>query len=237
MKKTIYITAALSLLIGAGLFLTTQEQTSLNKTLPTLSKNVMENGKPEVTDVTSMLVIVNKKRNLQSEYVPPDLVQPNIPFSFPGKSPKKLMRKEAANALEQLFAGAKKDHIDLLGQSAYRSYTTQETIFTRYAREKGVDIANLASAFPGQSEHQTGLAIDLTSHREGNRLEEDFADTPEGRWLAKHAPEYGFIIRYPKGKEAITGYSYEPWHIRYVGKEVAEEISAKGIALEEYFAK
>ncbi|WCK53551.1 M15 family metallopeptidase [Aneurinibacillus sp. Ricciae_BoGa-3] len=207
--------------------------------LPTLARTVKINdrGVAEVTNMTDMLVVVNKKRTILPTYTPPDLIQPNIPFSFPGKSPRKLMRKQAAHALEQLFAQAKKDKVDLLGQSAYRSYATQKAIFDENAKEKGEAVANKTSAIPGESEHQTGLAIDLTSHRVGFSLEENFGATPEGKWLAKNAPHYGFIIRYPKGKEKITGYSYEPWHIRYVGVKIAEEISAKGITLEEYLSR
>jgi D-alanyl-D-alanine carboxypeptidase len=197
-----------------------------------------KDGAMEVTNMLDTLVVVNKKRNLKPEYEPPDLVQPNVPFSFEGKSPKKLMRKEAARALENLFAQARQDNIDIVGQSAYRSYDTQEAIFKRLAQKYGSEEkANTVSAHPGQSEHQTGLAIDITSKRVGYTLEENFGDTPEGKWLAKNAAKHGFIIRYPKGKEAVTGYSYEPWHIRYVGKEAAEEITRKGITLEEYLSQ
>jgi zinc D-Ala-D-Ala carboxypeptidase len=207
--------------------------------LPTLARTVKINdkGAAEVTNMTDMLVVVNKKRTIRPTYTPPDLVQPNIPFSFPGKSPRKLMRKQAAHALEQLFVQAKRDKVDLLGQSAYRSYATQKAIFDENVKEKGKAVANQTSAIPGESEHQTGLAIDLSSHRVGFTLEENFGATPEGKWLAKNASRYGFIIRYPKGKEKITGYSYEPWHIRYVGPKIAQEIAAKGITLEEYLSR
>jgi D-alanyl-D-alanine carboxypeptidase len=197
-----------------------------------------KDGVMEVTNMLDTLVVVNKKRNLKPDYEPPDLVQPNVPFSFEGKSPKKLMRKEAARALEELFAQAKQDHIDILGQSAYRSYSTQQATFKRLIQKYGgAEEANKVSAYPGQSEHQTGLAIDITSKRMGNTLEEKFGETPEGKWLAENAPKYGFIIRYPKGKENVTGYSYEPWHIRYVGKKAAEEIASKHITLEEYLSQ
>lgn len=102
-------------------------------------------------------------------------------------------------------------------------------LFNQYVRKDGLELAIRYSAPPGQSEHQTGLCFDVAS------LWRTFADTEEGIWLAEHCAEYGFIIRFPAGKEAITGYMYEPWHIRYVGKEVAEAIMAEpGLTLEEY---
>jgi D-alanyl-D-alanine carboxypeptidase len=224
----------------------TTEQTSAKppadspKVRAALARTVIpgEDGAMEVTNMLDTLVVVNKQRNLKSDYEPPDLVQPNIPFSFEGKSPKKLMRKEAARALEKLFAQAKQENIDLVGQSAYRDYKTQKAIFNRLIKKYGSpEEANKVSAHPGQSEHQTGLAIDVTSKRVGYTLEQNFGETPEGKWLAANAPKHGFIIRYPKGKEDVTGYSYEPWHIRYVGKEVAEEIARKNITLEEYLSQ
>lgn len=194
-----------------------------------------KNGLMVVTNASSNLVLVNKKRNLPSTYVPKDLVVPNVPFSFSGSSPKKLMRKEAAKALESLFAAAKKDGIKLKAVSGYRSYATQKSIFQRNAKLKGEQAANRTSARPGQSEHQTGLAMDVSSASVGYALEQSFGTTKEGKWLAKHAAEHGFIIRYLKGKESVTGYSYEPWHVRYVGKTVAKEIMSKNLTLEQYF--
>ncbi|MBO8162802.1 MAG: M15 family metallopeptidase [Brevibacillus sp.] len=187
-----------------------------------------------VSNVQDVMVVVNKHRELPPDYVPNDLVQPNIPFSFKGDDPKKLMRREAALALEQLFAQAAAENIQLAGVSGYRSYERQKAIFTWNAQQQGAEEANRTSAVPGQSEHQTGLAMDVSSPSVGYALVERFGETTEGKWLAENAPKYGFIIRYPKGKEHITGYSYEPWHLRYVGKEAAQEITAKGLTLEEY---
>jgi len=187
-----------------------------------------------VTNPSSLYVLANKKRNLPSDYVPDDLVVPDVPFSFSGDSPKKKMRKAAADALESLFQAAEDDGIELKAVSGYRSYATQKSIFQSNADRKGEEVANRTSARPGQSEHQTGLAMDVSSASAGYGLEETFGDTKEGKWLAKHAAEHGFIIRFLKGKESITGYSYEPWHVRYVGKTVAKEIMNKKITLEEY---
>lgn len=179
-------------------------------------------------------VIVNKNFRLPDGYKPMDLVEPNVPFTFAGKLEKRTMRTEAAKALEKLFDAAKRDGVQLAGVSGYRSATTQEILFNSYAKKDGVQAANKYSAKPGFSEHQTGLAIDVAGISGKCAAEPCFADTKEAEWLAKHSAEYGFIIRYLKGKESITGYQYEPWHIRYVGVSIAKEIADKGITLEEY---
>jgi D-alanyl-D-alanine carboxypeptidase len=201
---------------------------------------VTTSGKEQIAVVTNpedMAVVVNKNRSLPATYVPPskDMKEPNVPFSFKEKSEKKLMRSEAAQALEKLFDQAAKDNIKLAGVSAYRSYVSQKSIFAGNVKSQGEKQASQYSARPGLSEHQTGLAIDVSSPSVQYALEESFGDTKEGKWLVANAPTFGFILRYMKGKEALTGYSYEPWHIRYIGVEMATEISKRGITLEEYF--
>lgn len=198
------------------------------------SVNSQPASSQQVSNPSDLTVLVNKKHNLPSNYVPPDLVKPNVPFSFKQDIPKRYMRKEAAQALENLFAKAKEDGVELYGVSAYRPYATQVAIFNSNAKAEGKDKANQTSAIPGQSEHQTGLAIDVSSKNMNFLLSEKFGETKEGKWLAEHAADFGFIIRYPKGKESITGYSYEPWHIRYVGVDNAKQIYEKGITLDEY---
>lgn len=195
---------------------------------------VDESGKTVVTNPDDILVVANKERNLPADYVPDDLVIPDVPFPFEEDVPKKTMRKEAAEALEQLFRKAEADGLELFAQSGYRSYERQEAIFAYNAAQRGEEEANKVSAHPGQSEHQTGLSMDVTSPDVQYELVEAFADTEEGKWLEAHAHEFGFIIRYPKGKEEITGYSYEPWHLRYVGIEHAKELKENDIVLEEY---
>ncbi|MCC3379033.1 D-alanyl-D-alanine carboxypeptidase family protein [Paenibacillus farraposensis] len=196
-----------------------------------------EDGTAVVTNAEADMVVVNKKRSLPIGYVPGDLVEPQVPFSFEGPHEKRQMRKEAANALEKLFAGAQKDGIELRAVSGYRSYKRQVSIFNNNVKTKGQAYASQVSAVPGTSEHQTGLAIDVSSPSVGNALEQTFGASKEGKWLAKHAPEYGFIIRYMKGKEDVTGYVYEPWHIRYVGEDIAEDVTKQGLTLEEYFGE
>ncbi len=163
------------------------------------------------------------------------MVYPDIPFTFAEKNEKRKMRKDAASAIEKLFAGADKDGIHLAGVSAYRSYATQKSIFQRYVLKDGEEKAKMYSAVPGTSEHETGLAIDVTGSDGKCAAEDCFGGTKEAKWLEAHAAEYGFIIRYPKGKSSITGYQYEPWHIRYVGIDVSKELAAKGLTMEEYY--
>jgi D-alanyl-D-alanine carboxypeptidase len=112
----------------------------------------------------------------------------------------------------------------------------KRTFLPARAKQRGEEVANKTTAYPGQSEHQTGLAMDVSSASVNYQLLESFGETTEGIWLAENAPDFGFIIRYPKGKEEITGYSYEPWHLRYLGIETALQVSARGITYEEYLA-
>lgn len=194
-----------------------------------------EDGMAVVAQPESMSVLVNKQNKLPEEYNPSDLVYPDVPFIFSEKTEKRMMREEAAEALERMFAGAEEDGVSLAGVSAYRSHSTQKSLFERYVKRDGLEKARTYSAYPGTSEHETGLAIDV-SGKDGKCAADDcFAGTPEAQWLAGHAHEYGFIIRYLKGKEEITGYQYEPWHLRYVGGDVAAELAASGETLEEYY--
>ncbi|MEN1984602.1 M15 family metallopeptidase [Paenibacillus hubeiensis] len=209
----------------------------LHDNAPSRTIKTTSNGKATVTNLTSTVVLVNKKRNLPASYEPKDLVVPNIPFSFSGSSPKKQMRKAAATALEKLFAAAKKDGIDIKAVSGYRSYATQKSIFERNASIKGEAVANKTSARPGQSEHQTGLAMDISSASAGYDLQQSFGSTKEGKWLKANAPKFGFIIRYGKDQEKLTGYSYEPWHVRYVGVYIAGEMTKQNLTLEQYLER
>jgi zinc D-Ala-D-Ala carboxypeptidase len=207
--------------------------------LPWLNETVTVSGdgKAIVQNLDDMLIVANKERNLPEDYVPADLVTPNVPFPFKEDLPKKKLRKEAALSVEVLFKAAEEQGLELLAQSGYRSYDTQVSIFAYNADQYGEEKANQTSAQPGQSEHQTGLSLDVTSPQVNYELVEEFGETKEGKWLAENAHKYGFIIRYLKDKEEITGYQYEPWHLRYVGVEHAKEIHERGITLEEYLQK
>ncbi|WP_235857584.1 D-alanyl-D-alanine carboxypeptidase family protein [Paenibacillus albiflavus] len=194
-----------------------------------------EGNKVVVTNPTDRVVVVNKERALPEGYVPPDLVYPNVKFPYNDMVDKRKMRSEAAKALENMFEAAKKENVELAAVSGYRSYATQKSLFAHYVQVQGLEVASQVSAKEGFSEHQTGLTMDVSSASAKFQLEEFFGETKEGMWLAEHAHEYGFIIRYPKGKEQETGYAYEPWHIRYVGENVASVIKEKNIILEQYF--
>jgi D-alanyl-D-alanine carboxypeptidase len=193
--------------------------------------------KKEVKNPTDILVLVNKQFRLPRDYKPQNLVIPDVSFSISGTPEKKYMREEAAQALEAMFAESKEDGIELFALSGYRSFSTQEQLFPTYVLREGFTWANQFSAFPGESEHQTGLAMDVTSREVGFSITEDFGESKEGLWIDEQAYKFGFIVRYPKGKEDITGYTYEPWHLRYVGEEAAKEIYEMNITLEEYLDK
>ena len=184
-------------------------------------------------DPTDILILVNKQNRAPA--VPVTLVKPDVTPTKPSVAENIYMRPEAAQALEALFAGAAEEGITLYATSGYRSYSTQKAIFDRKAEERGEQAANRSVAKPGYSEHQTGLAMDIEGETTlGTGLTEAFGESPEGIWVAENCHEYGFIIRYPQDKTSITGYIYEPWHIRYVGVEAATEIAALGVTFEEY---
>ncbi|WP_338553518.1 D-alanyl-D-alanine carboxypeptidase family protein [Paenibacillus sp. KS-LC4] len=199
------------------------------------SSSDLDEGLAVVAEPESITALVNKQNKLPDDYEPSELVYPDVAFIFSEKIDKRKMRKVAADALEELFAGAKKDKIYLAGVSAYRSQATQKSLFDRYVKRDGLEKARTYSAIPGTSEHQTGLAIDVSGSDGKCAAESCFGGTDEAEWLGKHAYEYGFIIRYPEGKDKITGYKYEPWHLRYVGKALAKELTDNDETLEEYY--
>ena len=145
------------------------------------------------------------------------------------------MRKEAADALTKMFSEAKNAGIELFAVSGYRSYSRQKSYLMQKLIDVGREKADQAVAIPGSSEHQSGLAMDIASKSTNFNLDESFADTKEGKWLEENAHRFGFILRYPKGKEAITNYMYEPWHFRYVGVKAAKIIYKHNWTFEEYF--
>lgn len=189
-----------------------------------------------INNPNDIACIVNKKYNLSSGYEPEDLVAVDIRFA-PGRTDDvKQIRTEASAALSELCAAAEQEGYILYGASGYRSYNVQKILFNKSVASKGsIAEANKFNALPGQSEHQLGLAMDFTLEELNYKLNQSFGDTEEGLWLKENCYKYGFIIRYPKDKEEITGYSYEPWHCRYVGKEIAEYIYENNLTLEEYY--
>ena len=181
----------------------------------------------EVTNPDDLLVLVNKYNYLPSDYKPSDLGY--LPGAYGNNVP---MREIIIEPFKKLQEAAKEEiGINLMPTTAYRDYNFQKTLYNNYVASDGVKAADTYSARPGHSEHQTGLAFDL------NSVEESFANTDEGKWVKDNCYRYGLIIRYPKGKENITGYMYESWHLRYVGVDLATKLYNNGdwLTLEEYF--
>ncbi|MBC1421048.1 M15 family metallopeptidase [Listeria seeligeri] len=225
-----------------------QKASNSNETLAKLEKDplypyidkqnqlVEKNGIQYIENQENILVLANKDYSLQSSYTPPDLVRPNVTFSFGDEQVEKAqMRKEAGTALEEMFQAANEDGYKLFAVSGYRSYKRQQEVFQAEVNSKGDTKAREAVAYPGTSEHQTGLAMDISSESQSYELTEAFGTTPEGKWLEENAHNYGFILRYMKGREDITKYQYESWHYRYVGKDAATIIYENNWTLEEFF--
>ncbi len=190
-----------------------------------------------VTDPAAYDVLVNKKRMLPGSYIPPDLVRVDVPTILVFEEVNHL-RKPASDALNRMFAAAEKEKgFSLLARSGYRSYKTQVSLYDQNVAEYGAEYASRISAKPGTSEHQSGLVMDISSPVVNYQLTQDFGKTAEGKWVAENAHRFGFILRYPEGKEEVTGYTYEPWHLRWVGEELAGKIYAEGLTLEEYFGQ
>ena len=179
-----------------------------------------------IFEQSSLTVLVNQNRKVSANYVPEDLVVPDL-RSFKADDGV-MLRKEAAESLEKLFEAADKNGVYLYMVSGYRSYDYQASIYNPYSGY---------SAPPGASEHQLGLAMDVTIKKYNGRLETSFGDTKEGKWVKENAHKYGFHIRYLEGKEDITGYYYEPWHLRYLGVELATELHESGLTMEEHFGE
>lgn len=179
------------------------------------------------------LFLVNREYTVSSDYVPNDLVKPDVPMTNNDIK----MRAEAAAALEDMFAAAKDEAgYTLVAVSGYRSYGQQSAIYERKIKNAGKKAAALLVAPPGASEHQLGLAMDLGC-KKNTSLTESFVNTPEGQWVAENCWRFGFIIRYKEEWTEITGYAYEPWHVRYVGREHAERIYQMDIPFEYYVAQ
>ncbi|MBC7591664.1 MAG: M15 family metallopeptidase [Salinibacterium sp.] len=187
-----------------------------------------------IDDPNSYWVVADKLRPLNpSDWEPPDLVE--VPVAYANQP---YLRQAASDAVVAMFAAfsAESGGLQMQSQSAYRSYSSQESVYAGWVSSLGQAGADLTSARPGYSEHQTGLSIDVSASPATCSLEQCFGDTAQGQWLAAEAWRFGFTVRYPNGKTDVTGYEYEPWHMRYVGLELAAELHNTGIlTLEEFF--
>lgn len=243
MKKTLVVILILVLAVGLGYvgynrYIKKDDASSTNSSTSSQQTKNSGNGfnksQYSLTDPTSIWVIVNKQNGIPTTYEP-DVVVPDVRLRLGSSEQQMHISSVAAPAIKEMFDAAKADGVNLVFGSGYRSATLQKQFYDSYVAQDGQVKADTYSARPGHSEHQTGLALDITSSNGTCHLEICWEGTPEGKWVAANAYKYGFILRYPNGKEGITGYQYEPWHFRYVGKELAAQIQSSGQTLEEFF--
>lgn len=196
---------------------------------------ISSNGDPQdsytISNPDELLTLVKKGFYLPDDYEP-ELVEPDIPVAPDCENSQ--MTPETSKALTKMYEAAKKEGLELVVNSAYRSYETQVAIYNDFETRYGGQYASEYVAAPGASEHQTGLGLDLTSQSvvDGERI--TFGDTEEYRWVVENCYKYGFIIRFEDGTDGITGIAHEPWHLRYVGEDVAKEIVKNKWTFEEY---
>jgi len=242
-KKAVLALAALIVLVAGTIVIkqkasapsqpATTKQQSTESSLPEgFNKTLYSN-----TDPNSIWVVVNKSEPLNpASYAPADLVVPDVPLRLSRTEEQMQIRKPVEQSIKDMFAAAKQSGFQLSFGSGYRSYKLQKQFYDGYVATKGRAEADRISARPSYSEHQTGLAFDVEITDKKCHLEKCLADTPDGKWIAGNAYKYGFIIRYPVGKESVTGYDFEPWHLRYVGMELAQVMQQQNIStLEEFF--
>ena len=183
----------------------------------------------ETINLNKINILVNKHNYLKEDYVPENLKSLSSTYALSNMK----MVEEAANAFESLSKDASKENYKIIAMSTYRSYEYQIDLYNKYVKSDGKEAADTYSGRPGNSEHQTGLAVDVYNQTETYT---NFEKTKEYDWMQENAYKYGFILRFPKNKENETGYEFESWHYRYVGKDIAKYIHKHNITLEEYIA-
>ncbi len=180
--------------------------------------------------ITSIYKVTNKSHLINSNYVPSDLRVANV-----SSNGTQYLRDEAATHLEQMIQDASRDGIQLYLVSGYRSYSTQVDLYNEYVRTDGKELADTYDAQPGASEHQLGLAVDLSDGDRSHDIDYSFEGTSAYQWLLSNSYKYGYILRYPQNKQSITGIVYNPWSFRYIGVEEATKIYESGLTVEEYY--
>lgn len=180
--------------------------------------------------LNKIYILSNKYFYMDSTYVPDQLEKISSLYS----AGERLLVREARIQFEQMAKDAKNQGYTIRAMSSYRSYQYQESLYNRYVEEDGVRKADTYSARPGYSEHQTGLVVDVDNH---SSIYTNFGNTKEFQWMMENAYKYGFILRYPEGKENITGYTYESWHYRYVGREIAWQMRKENLTFDEYYMR
>lgn len=183
-----------------------------------------------ITDAGSIDVICNKYYQLSNSFTPENLVSVTSGYYVNDGKEYKLAQV-ALDAFIKMSDAAQKDDLNIKIISGYRTYAYQENLYNKYKANNGQAAADRFSARPGHSEHETGLAIDI------NDVSQSFENTREFVWLQQNAHLYGYILRYPDGKEATTGYMYEPWHYRFLGVDLAKKVFDSGLTYDEYYAK
>ncbi len=185
---------------------------------------------PDIITDDSLTRVVNRTLTVNADYVPSDLVDVNV-----HSAETKQLRKEAAESLEEMFQDAIDEQIYLKLVDGYRSYYYQLDLYNYYKSTQGSTYADSIDAYPGASEHQLGLAADLGCWNGACELNYCFTQYLDYQWLIDNSWKYGWIERYPDGKQSVTGIMYSPWHYRYVGKEAAKEIHDSGKTMEEFY--
>lgn len=185
---------------------------------------------------SNLLVLVDKAHALPASYVPPDLVSLHD-YAIPVNNYTIIGRRTMIDELQKLIAAGTNAGFYLVVASAYRSYTTQASIYNTYVQDYGEQQANMFSAKPGESQHQLGTALDFTTSEMGYSLSLGFAYSAAGEWLLANAYTYGFYLSYPQGQESVTGYEYEPWHFRYIGVQSAMDLHQSGLIMQTYLER
>ena len=211
---------------------TTVTETEPHTQITTTQTSATQSEPPQTTTTTTNTPIptttATPAEELKATYIDGVLIV-NKTYPLPQSYNPGGLTSETQSAFNEMQKAAAAEGLNLYVSSGFRSYDRQKTIYDNNVNSYGREKTDTFSARPGHSEHQTGLAFDL------NTIDDSFADTAEGKWVAENAHLFGFVVRYPKGKEAITGYKYEPWHLRYLGVPLATELYESSLTLEEYF--
>lgn len=239
-KIIIFFTVVLFLLVGFSvykIFVLDQQEPKITAMKPgnKSTSSPSASTEPHEEDISSYTYLLNKSSQpLDASYVPADLVDPENVNSTTGVFE---VRSEVASKLQEMVEKANEDGITLLVTTGYSSYEQQEQTYTSQTALLKEAAASMTCPKAGYSEHQLGLAVDFTDSADTPNQTTDFANTDAYRWLSEHSYEYGFILRYPENMEKVTGYTFEPWHYRYVGVDVATDMHNQNKTMEEYFGK
>ncbi len=187
-----------------------------------------------ISDVDSLFVLANKANRFPNDFKPKNLITPKSKHA--GSPSRRQLREPAANAMDDLISAAKADSVEIQTVSAYRSISYQRGLFKAYAKRHSEEEANQFSARAGHSEHHTGLCVDVSSPSVGYGLDYSYGNTKEGKWIEDNSYKYGYVVRYPRDKNILTGYRYEPWHLRYFGVPLATYLHETDLSYEEFIA-